>query len=105
MQCDKSDIIADMAAKIRELGPETVSAHCTNDPEKLVAYDILPASVTPASKKNDFIAAMQSITSRFLIPGITTGEPVYHAEMRGPLPMVLCLLIAGALYFFYKNLK
>jgi hypothetical protein len=77
----QSDILKAMTDTIYTVGPSNVSAHCTADPDNHVAYDILPSSI-PADKKDVFISAMKSITSKLLIPGITTGEPVFHAEMN-----------------------
>jgi hypothetical protein len=95
-----TDILKAMARKIRTLGPSNVSAHCTADPEKQVTFDILPGSI-PKDKKNIFETAMKGITGKFLIPGVTTGELVYHAEIKKELltGLAVTLLILGCLFF------
>lgn len=76
----QSDILKAMVAAINAVGPANVSAHISNDPSQRVAFDILPGSI-PANLKKAFEDSMKTITSKLLIPGITTGEPVYHAEI------------------------
>jgi hypothetical protein len=105
----KGDILKAMERKIIEVGPSKVSAHCLPDPENHVTFDISPSSV-PAAKKSLFEKAMKKITSNLLIPGVTTGEPVYHAEIKtlsariaetGSIIAPLMLLVIG--YFIAKK--
>jgi hypothetical protein len=77
----QTDILKAMVKAINTVGPSNVSAHCVADPTQQVAFDILPGSI-PKEQKKIFEDSMKSITSKLLIPGITTGEPVYHAEIR-----------------------
>lgn len=97
------DILTAMARKIREIGPSKVSAHCVADPEKAATFDILPASIPPA-QKNIFESSMQKI-SKILIPGVTTGERVYHVELRGGAAtgLVVIMVAAGVLFLAMKK--
>lgn len=103
----QADTLKAMEAEIIKQGPQNVSAHCTLDPEKLLAFDIPPAQI-PAAKKSIFEKAMKKITSKFLIPGVTTGEPVYHAEIGSFLQKaekaapVTLLIIAAVGFAIYK---
>jgi hypothetical protein len=76
-----SDTLAAMTNTIRFVGCGNVSAHCTSDPEKSVTLDIEPSSIDTV-RRPLFESAMKAISSKFLIPGVTTGEPVYHAELK-----------------------
>jgi len=105
-----ADTIAAMAITILSIGPSNVSAHCTSDPQKLLAFDIPPAQIPP-EKKSLFESAMKKAMSKFLIPGVTTGEPVYHAEIGSFLQLAekaapVTLLILGAIgIVIYKLLN
>ena len=111
----KNDILKGMEQKIIEIGPQNVSAHCTLDPLKNLAFDIPPGQIPDALKSN-FETAMKRNTSKFLIPGITTGEPVYHAEINESIfatitkaaanpAAVLVLAALGAVAYFIFNKK
>lgn len=105
-----ADTIAAMEKEIIKQGPSNVSAHCTSDPDKILAFDIPPAQI-PAAKKSIFENAMKKITSKFLIPGVTTGEPVYHAEIGSFLALaekaapITVLIIAAVGFAIYKLFK
>jgi hypothetical protein len=68
-----------MVGAIIEMGPEHVSAHCTNDPMKCV-FDVAPSSV-PEEKKKSF-ANQISVTSgvmKFFMPPV---DPAFHIEIN-----------------------
>ena len=69
-------IKADMAAKIREVGPANVSKHCA-DFEVLCVVDIGPSSI---GNKKKFIEAVEAEgrVSNFLQP---PADPAYHLEI------------------------
>jgi hypothetical protein len=72
-----------MAAKIREIGPGTVSHHCC-DPKVLTVFDIGPSSVTPQSNLTWFEGALMAAVadgrlSKFLSPH--NADPALHCEM------------------------
>jgi hypothetical protein len=68
------EVIALMEAKIRELGPTTVSKHCSTTH---YVFDIAPSSIADHKK---FVAAVSKNTSvsKFLQPPI---DPAYHIEI------------------------
>lgn len=74
----KADTLNAMAAKINEL--KWYSAHGSTNPD-YIAIDIPPGTV-PAGLKTNFENCMKAISSKFLIPGIQPGEPVYHIEFK-----------------------
>ncbi|MCA1593798.1 MAG: hypothetical protein LC754_14340 [Acidobacteria bacterium] len=80
---NRAEIIAAMEAKIRALGPEKVSRHCS-DPAKLNVVDISPSSI--ANKKafqNAVNAAIEEGTvSKFLTPA--NQDPAFHLEIPQP---------------------
>jgi hypothetical protein len=99
-----TDILKAMTDKIIELGPSNVSTHCVLDPEKHVAFDILPASV-PASGKALFESEMRKI-GKFLVPGKTTGELVYHVEINKSIltgATIVIILLLGAGYMIARR--
>lgn len=75
---DRAEIIAAMEARIRELGPSTVSKHCA-DPAVLGVIDVSPGSITNDAR---FIAAVDADArvSKFLHPG-NSSDPAYHIEI------------------------
>ncbi|HJQ35335.1 MAG TPA: hypothetical protein VJ866_24500 [Pyrinomonadaceae bacterium] len=81
----KSDdqIKAAMEAKIREVGPDKVSHHCS-DPAKLNVVDVSPGSVAhPQAFQKAVNAAMaKGKVSRFLTPG--NNDPAFHIEIPQP---------------------
>ena len=108
------DTLNAMESEIIKIGAPNVSAHCTSDPLKYVAFDVPPQQIPP-EKKSLFENAMSKITSKILIPGKTTGEPVYHLEIKKGILDALAtaaknpaalLIIAGLSFFLiYKHLK
>jgi hypothetical protein len=73
------DTIHAMERKILEIGPENVSAHCSNNPEKDI-FDVAPSSIL--DKKKPIFEGCISNTSgvtKFLKPPI---DPSYHIETR-----------------------
>ena len=72
----REEILAEMEAKIIELGPSNVSKHCA-DFNKLIVVDIAPSSIR---NKNDFIRAVKADerVSRFFGP---PNDPAYHLEI------------------------
>lgn len=71
-----ADIKADMTAKIKEIGPSSVSKHCA-DSTKLCVVDIEPTLITDKAK---FIAAVEADkrVTKFLQP---PKDPAYHLEI------------------------
>ncbi len=68
-----------MEAKINELGPGSVSRHCS-DPSVLQVVDIAPSSI---QNEAQFIAALQAAktagrVSKYILP---PGDPAYHIEI------------------------
>lgn len=104
----QSDIIKSMTDTINHVGVKSVSAHLTSNPESGVAFDILPDSI-PANKKVLFENAMKKITSKFLSPGSTIGENVYHGEMVAigfsPLFALGIFTLAGFTTYYYLTHK
>jgi hypothetical protein len=78
----KEQIIADMEAKIKELGPGNVSKHCA-DQKTLNVFDVGPNSVTEKAK---FIAAAlaEKRVDTFLYPGSKPTDPAYHFQIPQP---------------------
>lgn len=76
-------IKAAMEAKIRALGPDTVSKHCA-DPAVLNVVDIAPSSLTNKSafEKATNSAQAKGTVSKFLTPG--NNDPAYHLEIPQP---------------------
>jgi len=76
-------IKAAMEAKIRALGPETISHHCA-DPAKLNVVDVSPGSVAhPQAFQTAVNAAKaQGKVSKFLTPG--NNDPAFHIEIPQP---------------------
>ena len=76
-------IKAAMEAKIRALGPETVSRHCA-DPAILNVVDISPSSLSnkPAFEKATRAAQTKGSVSKFLTPA--NNDPAYHLEIPQP---------------------
>jgi hypothetical protein len=76
-------IKAAMEAKIRSLGPETVSRHCA-DPAVLNVVDIAPSSLTDKSafEKATKAAQTKGSVSKFLTPA--NNDPAYHLEIPQP---------------------
>jgi hypothetical protein len=76
---DRETVIASMAKKIIELGPENVSKHCVLDPKKSV-FDIAPSSI-PDDKKEEFQIALGLNLSvkRFFYP---PDDPALHIEIE-----------------------
>ena len=74
-----TQIKADMAAKIIEVGPTRVSRHAA-DPKVLCVFDVAPSSI---SDKDAFERAVGADTrvSKFLTP---PGDPGYHLEIPQP---------------------
>lgn len=77
---NKEQIITNMAAKINELGPSTVSRHINADPGNMSVFDVAPSTI---ANKLAFIAASKSNTSvtKFLEP---PNDPAYHFEIPEP---------------------
>jgi hypothetical protein len=104
----QSDIIKSMTDTINQVGQKSVSAHLTTNPESGVAFDVIPSSI-PANKKVLFENAMKRITSKFLVPGSTIGENVYHVEMvSSGNPAIIIIALAGlsvAGYIAYRKYK
>ena len=67
-----------MEAKIKELGPATVSKHC-GDPAKISIFDIAPSSI-PETNKSDFVKALKNSKdlSKYILP---PTDPAYHLEI------------------------
>jgi hypothetical protein len=76
-------IKAAMEAKIRALGPDTVSKHCA-DPAILNVVDIAPSSLSNklAFEKATKAAQTKGTVSKFLTPG--NNDPAYHLEIPQP---------------------
>jgi hypothetical protein len=76
-------IKAAMEAKIRALGPETVSRHCA-DPAILNVVDIAPSSIVnkTAFQKATKAAQLKGTVSKFLSPD--NNDPAYHLEIPQP---------------------
>ena len=72
----RAEILADMEATIRAVGPSRVSKHCA-DPAVLGVIDVGPSSITNDAQ---FIAAVSgdSRVSNFLRP---PDDPAYHLEV------------------------
>jgi hypothetical protein len=104
----QSDIIKSMTDTINQVGQKSVSAHLTTNPESGVAFDVIPSSI-PANKKVLFENAMKRITSKFLVPGSTIGENVYHGEMKAiglnPVITLGILALAGYTTYYYLTHK
>lgn len=75
----RDTVIALMAARIVELGPQTVSHHCC-DPDKITVLDIAPTSIDSAQHAA-FEAAVRADprVSKFLTPA--SSDPAYHLEI------------------------
>lgn len=76
----KDQVIQLMAAKIRELGPSTVSRHIAD--EEHCVFDVAPSSI-PDNKKGQFVMAAKGarakgVVSKFLEP---PADPAYHFEI------------------------
>jgi hypothetical protein len=73
---NRAEIIADMEATIKEIGPNRVSKHCA-DPAVLGVIDVGPSSIENDAR---FIAAVSgdSRVSNFLRP---PDDPAYHLEI------------------------
>ena len=71
--------MADMQAKILEIGPQNVSRHCAIPTVKSV-FDVAPSSI-PDIKKPAFEAAIAASfnVDKFLKPPI---DPAYHIEIN-----------------------
>jgi hypothetical protein len=104
----QSDIIKSMTDTINQVGAKSVSAHLTLNPESGVAFDVDPNSI-PANKKVLFENVMRKITSKFLVPGSTIGENVYHGEMSAigfnPLVALGIFALAGFTTYYYLTHK
>jgi len=76
-------IKAAMEAKIRALGPDTVSKHCA-DPAILNVVDIAPSSLSnkAAFERATRSAQAKGTVSKFLTPG--NNDPAYHLEIPQP---------------------
>lgn len=70
------EIKASMAAKIKELGPSSVSNHCA-DSNTLCVVDIDPGSITNGTKFEEEVDK-DSRVSKFLKP---PADPAYHLEI------------------------
>jgi hypothetical protein len=104
----QSDTLKAMADTVISVGPQNVSAHTVLNPNSKIAFDVVPSSV-PANKKELFQNAMKKISSKFLIPGVTKGENVYHVEMvSSGNPAIIIIALAGlsiAGYIAYRKYK
>jgi len=71
--------ITAMAAKIREIGPASVSAHCNDDPMRAVC-DVAPLSIDP-DRQREFksVASKHVGVVKVLAPPL---DPAIHIEMR-----------------------
>ena len=76
-------IKAAMEAKIRALGPDTVSKHCA-DPAILNVVDIAPSSLSnkAAFEKATRAAVTKGTVSKFLTPA--NNDPAFHLEIPQP---------------------
>lgn len=72
-------IKADMEAKIRELGPTSVSRHAS-DPRVLNVFDVAPSSIKDRRAFEAAVKADKRVTT-FLVP---PGDPGYHLEIPQP---------------------
>ncbi len=72
----RDEVIALMANKIRQLGPETVSKHCSTTHW---VWDVAPSSI-PSERHAAYIAAAEAHpkVTKFLQP---PQDPAYHAEI------------------------
>lgn len=104
----QSDTLKAMTDTIISVGPQNVSAHTVLNPNSKIAFDIIPSSI-PANKKELFQNAMKKVSSKFLIPGVTKGENVYHVEMvSSSNSAIIIIAIAGlsvAGFFAYRKYK
>jgi hypothetical protein len=77
------EIKAAMEAKIKALGPDTVSKHCA-DPAVLNVVDIAPSSLSNklAFERATNAAKAKGTVSKFLTPG--NNDPAYHLEIPQP---------------------
>lgn len=71
-----TEIKADMATKIREIGPEKVSRHCA-DFNVLCVVDIAPSSIRNRAKFEAAFKAEKRVSKYFLPP----DDPAYHLEI------------------------
>jgi hypothetical protein len=80
---NRAQTIAAMEAKIRALGPSTVSRHCA-DPSRLNVIDIAPSSVSdrPGFGRAVRAALARGAVSKFITPG--NNDPAYHVEIPQP---------------------
>lgn len=75
----KDEVIALMEAKIIELGPETVSKHCSTT---MYVWDVAPSSI-PADKHQTFLNAaitnpkVKKVLSPYTIP----KDPAFHLQV------------------------
>jgi hypothetical protein len=76
------DTISAMAAKMREIGPGSVSKHTIPPSDKFVVVDVPPGSI-PENRRADFEKVFSGAASKFLSPFKFKGEPVYHMEFGG----------------------
>ena len=72
----RDPVIGLMLAKINELGPETVSKHCSTTH---FVFDVAPSSI-PEAKRADFEAAIRAhgAVSKLIPP---PGDPAFHIEI------------------------
>ena len=79
----KDQIVAAMEAKIKALGPSSVSHHCA-DPAKLNVVDVAPSSLAnqAAFVKAVNAAKAKGVVSKFLTPG--NSDPAFHIEIPQP---------------------
>ena len=77
------EIKAAMEAKIRAVGPASVSRHCA-DPAILNVVDIAPSSLTNTSAfdKATRAAVTKGTVSKFLTPA--NNDPAFHLEIPQP---------------------
>jgi len=86
-----AQVIAEMARKIREVGPDKVSAHCADpgSPSDKIVFDVAPSSI-PEDEQPLFetTAALNSHVVKFLHPREDeanhpedTQDPAYHLEV------------------------
>jgi hypothetical protein len=80
---NSDQIKAAMEAKIRALGPASISRHCA-DPAILNVVDIAPSSLTNklAFDKATKAAVTKGIVSKFLTPA--DNDPAFHLEIPQP---------------------
>ncbi len=72
-------IQARMTAKIRSLGPASVSRHLDQGGGR-ITIDVAPSSISPVSARSDFVRAVQAHpkVDHFLQP---PRDPAYHLEI------------------------